>query len=1333
MGPQSNSKYSMSQFITDFEKISNPTVQPNLLDIIECLNLLKNMFIKCPGEFEREKVMERELFKSENLAKGGIGEKKEGPPNKPTITFAKYLGMVPGLILKVKEIKSESSSELKPDTRDEISQLTPSTSSTPTTTPQNTKSNIPSPTLKLKLTALNLFLDLFDFLGTEKVFIEFFFFHSIDPLTVFMLSYHQEAPTFTNRTLSKLISLLKLMKTNQKYFNTNSINKLLHLNLLLTKPSYCSNEDNLILITQYLNTYLDIMVSISKGEFKRAKIKDTVFLINSIMIEFCQLGLINCISSKINSLCSNEVCINLLECMIMIISFRFIFLDKLIKIDQDVKELLFQLDPLQEDWFNLTLIKFITDLVIISNELGSNEIFFVVSRHKKKLLDRFFLLFKCTEVQLIKLNTCLMMLMFCLSSECWEIMLSKGYLVVLKRYLMNVIGGCFDLKNKNEGWDKGMSANSIHSSLNKTGKSNEAGNASNTVDVVEAICRKFAVFADEKILIQMAKSDFYVMFFDVVLMMFHGFHERYRLQILKVFNVFTMFEHCKEMLISNCFVDSGDGIVENSDHQSNQINKNNENINGKGNGITNVNINENPDKETNEFATDNQILYDPFDELIVKKKIAKDMNKQSAYVYISQSKQLTTDIPSKRFFSNILVLLKLRINQVFNHMVKLYKTHQKTLQIDQFNAMTMRRVLTASSKEADRHEEISGMINENNDNIKRLYFEYYEHLAYLLSCLTNLFLSENFDVITNYILEDGSFIEKIKQIVDFFNDTTTFHKETESKASHYYHLRDYINQAYLLLFMIFPDALYEFKGDKLNFFNREDHKKVSTLMRLHELLQSSISSTTINNDFIAKIVFCINRFVVSNYLYQCYQESIIKIINILLPYLKPGYGQPQGSRQGQQVQAQSVSETKKGYLRFIQREIFRLIYNIHRGSNNLILYIKADSYKLHSDLSAMSTIKVNYHNKDIKHYYFQREDKKTNFSLNLNSINFTYDKQKEKTLLDGILDSDVTGIEELNFLYNALITRSQLDKAKNNLSSDETTVNELSYNELIKYFTRNNPNQIFDPDNILFPPFKKITLYKESKGVIFHSKHNLILSKPLHLGSDFTVTVRIFLPLPATYGFHTLLQDKSGCGGLFVVDPSRKHIGCFSRDGLWVDSGIDLTQQSLQNRWHHVALTYCEFEGSSRIVYFFNGIATRKYHHEKYLLGDNISCIGNSEDFKEPFGIFCDLKVYRMVLTEEDVLEDSLDTYYDNCFTTELNNSIYSLIALPIKGIIMKDDDESDENRFYLLRVINIFLTNHKAFKYYSDFKSFSRFIPYIESMKSELKEEVTKYILNIS
>jgi len=148
-------------------------------------------------------------------------------------------------------------------------------------------------------------------------------------------------------------------------------------------------------------------------------------------------------------------------------------------------------------------------------------------------------------------------------------------------------------------------------------------------------------------------------------------------------------------------------------------------------------------------------------------------------------------------------------------------------------------------------------------------------------------------------------------------------------------------------------------------------------------------------------------------------------------------------------------------------------------------------------------------------------------------------------------------------------------------------------------------------------------------GIIFYEEHFLVLPKRLNLGKSYTIWFRMYNPVMKTGNFHVLLQDPSGLGGIIVIDNTCRRMGAFTKDGDFIDSGVDLSQAKYNNKWLQFAMSYSQLSENTKLHFYLNGEEERTYDKQKIILPSTLQYIGNCRDYNEPFGIVCDLRIYR--------------------------------------------------------------------------------------------------------
>lgn len=279
---------------------------------------------------------------------------------------------------------------------------------------------------------------------------------------------------------------------------------------------------------------------------------------------------------------------------------------------------------------------------------------------------------------------------------------------------------------------------------------------------------------------------------------------------------------------------------------------------------------------------------------------------------------------------------------------------------------------------------------------------------------------------------------------------------------------------------------------------------------------------------------------------------------------------------------------------------------------------------------------------------------------------------------------------------------------------------------------KNNMNNIDKYSELLYPPYKRIFPYKETMGVVFHSNHSLVIPGELNLGKNFSISVKIFNPFPKSENFHVLLQDKTGLGAILAVDKINSTFGSFTIDGLWINSGIDLKDSTLQNRWLTISFTYSQFDNQSKLAYYLNGELIKKYDERKYFIPTNIKTIANSIDYTEPFGVFCDLKIFCRFKESEEIYSDykleEKDFIESDLMSTIIIQSSEQLVLK-----FLETSDMNDETFKFFIKLLNNYISNIKRMNIFAHNQFILKIAKFINSTKYEIKKDVAKFIFTIS
>ena len=373
----------------------------------------------------------------------------------------------------------------------------------------------------------------------------------------------------------------------------------------------------------------------------------------------------------------------------------------------------------------------------------------------------------------------------------------------------------------------------------------------------------------------------------------------------------------------------------------------------------------------------------------------------------------------------------------------------------------------------------------------------------------------------------------------------------------------------------------------------------------------------------------------------------------------------------------------------IPREIFRLFITLSSGENNLYLWLKFENN--------ISNLIIDYsNNHDVILKYM-------NDTLNWgNNIKNLFSKSTE----DG--DKNIGGIK------NTAKGEDQAHSGK-----------------------------------IIILPYRNIKPYEEKYGIIIYGPQQFVLPKPLELIQDknnsFTIFFRFFNPVIKTNHWHTLLQNETGLISLIAIDPTGTKLGIFNKNGEFINSNLPINDDKYKNKWLEVALVFKSTSNDNdndivkgEIEWYLSkpnkdkgkGFNYERVNNEVYI-NEKIMFIGNSRDYNEPFGIFCDLRIYRDYKYEDEILslfEEKINVEDDeeDIWKLFLNNSIDKIV-----DFILKTDFLSYEVIYFITKFFNNLMVSKNSRAKFLNFQIVMKLcdegLSYTD--KDELKKELSKYL----
>ena len=393
---------------------------------------------------------------------------------------------------------------------------------------------------------------------------------------------------------------------------------------------------------------------------------------------------------------------------------------------------------------------------------------------------------------------------------------------------------------------------------------------------------------------------------------------------------------------------------------------------------------------------------------------------------------------------------------------------------------------------------------------------------------------------------------------------------------------------------------------------------------------------------------------------------------------------------------------------FLIRECFRLFCTLSIRIDNCYLWLKFDSSKTTLDTSNSTDVILKY-----------MDD---NLNWNRKNINLLTTKEKD------------------------------CNSSVNNFAYVNQNVTHMSY--------LNSTKANKDPSSegrIIRLPYMKVEPYNKTMGIITYSKHYFLLPRPITLSSEldssFTLWFRFYNPVIKTNKWHTLLQDRNGLISLIAIDNTGSRLGCFANNGDFIDSGINLNHPDLKNKWLQIAVVFRslgvmeESQVTGELKWYVNGkpinqrlhafcIQNNKkisYMTNKVILPDNIQYVGNSRDYSEPFGVFCDIRIYKAYKEDEDIFNlyqlDEQKMKAEN-LEHDIQYILFTEIGEATVDYVMENKCLSEEVLLFLIKFINNLMTN---IEYRQKFVNFAFVMKLCEEgfeyRKIEIKKELTKYL----
>ena len=217
-------------------------------------------------------------------------------------------------------------------------------------------------------------------------------------------------------------------------------------------------------------------------------------------------------------------------------------------------------------------------------------------------------------------------------------------------------------------------------------------------------------------------------------------------------------------------------------------------------------------------------------------------------------------------------------------------------------------------------------------------------------------------------------------------------------------------------------------------------------------------------------------------------------------------------------------------------------------------------------------------------------------------------------------------------------------------------------------------------------------------------------------------------------------------GTAFMLQGVR--VSAYNENAERISDIVDFTNDYFE-KWISVALTksYESVSSTKRIKklsWYANGkfIYSRsiKETEEKNDIVSTIRYIGNSKDYKEPFGAFCDLRIYFRALSQNEIFEKISSIVTSNEIASTKSGEEIILQFFLSKGNInvlhnlTNQKFLNEEEILHAVKYINkimIKIESRILFNNYDLIMLLSKYLS--DEYSDEVREEVSKYIINIS
>ena len=705
------------------------------------------------------------------------------------------------------------------------------------------------------------------------------------------------------------------------------------------------------------------------------------------------------------------------------------------------------------------------------------------------------------------------------------------------------------------------------------------------------------------------------------------------------------------------------------------------------------------------------------------------------------------------------------VEMILKRMDKLFIDLKKSNKLAEDIELQKKELNENIEKETDDNkykliENLSLLENLTNHS-KQVFVMACTEFGYLVSIFVNLIMNNQFEInlklllgnkIEEYFLFDEDLVNFNKNFLnESLNESSTKKDENDDfigKLLHYHiffqklkslkqeiikpinniSLSKFTFQLPLAVLMFNPTIQIVFTKNEGDYFS-ETKGDIFNINSLIELIKLNLNDYQI----LHKLLFTMSRFFCKQNNFKEIVENLKKLLEILANLLLKNDDLPL----------------------FLSREIFRLFDILSSGNNNCFLWMK-----FQNDINTVTFDSSN--NNDVMLKY------------NNETLNWNLNEEKNifENAYNNYFNNQTIELEEIEkvkkFMSTKLIKKTtnflnqkfSLTRKFSNSNKEIKTINFFKYQfEFTNKDENLNKDLPSENETIKILPYFKVKPFNDKMGIITYDKHHFILPKPISLikekDSSFTIWFRFYNPVINTKKWHTLLQDETGLISLVCINDRGDRLGCFNKNGDFIDSGINLFDKNLQNQWIQIAIGLKSLgtsDGNSakgEIKFYLNGKAVlnkvciykkdgnsvKENYSNKIVFPDNIQFIGNSRDYNEPFGVFCDLRIYKEFKEPENIKK--LFEFDEN----EKKNLILDYVDV-VKLLYEKVSNNSinyclntktlnHEVLLFIVKFFNVLMNNSSCRGKFINFRLVMKIIEegFSYDEREELKKELCKYL----